>query len=153
MYGATNAVLVLTNTQPANSGVYRVMVHNAYGNATSDATLTVIPFQLEAKPGNVWSATNGFAVQVEGVSASNMLIIFASTDLVNWLPIFTNGSATGTVQFMDSAATNLPARFCDRVGAQPDLKIPDLLLQIRAFSRGGRTGSDILFHVVSFLTG
>ena len=111
MYGATNAVLVLTNTQPANSGVYRVMVHNAYGNATSDATLTVIPFQLEAKPGNVWSATNGFAVQVEGVSASNMLIIFASTDLVNWLPIFTNGSATGTVQFMDSAATNLPARF------------------------------------------
>jgi hypothetical protein len=41
--GETNAVLSLTNVQPARAGAYSLVIHNAVGIATSaDATLTVI---------------------------------------------------------------------------------------------------------------
>lgn len=40
--GATNATLVLSNLQPAASGVYAVVVSNASGTATGNATLTVL---------------------------------------------------------------------------------------------------------------
>ena len=39
------------------------------------------------------------------------MVIFASTDLANWQPILTNPPATGSVLFLDAAATNLPQRF------------------------------------------
>jgi autotransporter-associated beta strand protein len=40
--GATNAMLVLTSLQPSASGIYSVVVSNAYGTATANATLTVL---------------------------------------------------------------------------------------------------------------
>jgi autotransporter-associated beta strand protein len=40
--GATNSTLVLTNLQPATSGIYSVVVSNANGTATATATLTVL---------------------------------------------------------------------------------------------------------------
>ena len=41
--GATNAVLLFPNVQPANAGTYSVVVSNSYGTATSTgATLTVL---------------------------------------------------------------------------------------------------------------
>jgi hypothetical protein len=42
--GATTATLVLPNVQPADAGIYTVVITNGAGNATSrDATLSVIP--------------------------------------------------------------------------------------------------------------
>src|SRR5947199_323810 len=45
MLGATNPVLVLSGLTPADAGLYRAVVTNAFGAATSlVATLTVIDF-------------------------------------------------------------------------------------------------------------
>ena len=46
--------------------------------------------------------------------------IDASTDLLNWLPLFTNtAGASGTLQFTDLLATNFPLRFYRAVFTNP----------------------------------
>jgi hypothetical protein len=55
--------------------------------------------------------SNGLRLQLDGVFATNSVIIYASTNLVGWLPILTNSPATGSVLFLDSSATNRPRRF------------------------------------------
>jgi len=109
--GATNASLSLTNVQANQSGNYSVVVTNAYGNATNNATLTVQPFVFNLSSTNVFFSTNGMQLQLAGVFATNAMILYASTDLVSWLPILTNPPATGSVLFLDSDATNWPQRF------------------------------------------
>ena len=109
--GATNATLVLTNLLPVNSGIYSVSITNNYGNVTTNVNLLVLPFAVNTDPTRLLMTTNGFQMQLDNVYASNSLIIWASTDLVNWMPILTNAPVTGTVQYVDSSVTNLPMRF------------------------------------------
>ena len=45
-------------------------------------------------------------------AAGRTYIVQASTDMINWVPIFTNSApASGLLQFIDSKATNYPSRF------------------------------------------
>jgi hypothetical protein len=108
---ATNTTLVCTNVQPSNAGTYGVIVTNAFGNVSASASLMVQPFVFASSSTNPLFTTNGLRLQLAGVFATNSVILYASTDLVNWLPILTNSAATGAVQFLDSSATNLPLRF------------------------------------------
>ena len=78
---------------------------------TNNATLTVQPFVFNLSSTNVFFSTNGMQLQLAGVFATNAMILYASTDLVSWLPILTNPPATGSVLFLDSDATNWPQRF------------------------------------------
>jgi hypothetical protein len=38
-------------------------------------------------------------------------VVEASTNLVDWIPIFTNITLSGNVVFTDPSATNVPSRF------------------------------------------
>jgi hypothetical protein len=110
--GATNATLTLTGVQLTNAGNYTVVVSNIVGSATSsNAVLTVQPFQFTMNPTSRFSTSNGFSLLLTGVFATNAVVIDASTDLVNWLPILTNPPVTGAVQILDLGATNWPRRF------------------------------------------
>jgi hypothetical protein len=109
--GATNASLSLTNVQVSQSGNYSVVVTNAYGNITNNATLAVQPFVFNTGSTNLMFTTNGLQLQLNGIFAANSVILYASTDLISWLPILTNPPATGSVLFLDSDATNWPQRF------------------------------------------
>jgi hypothetical protein len=109
--GATNSSLSLTNVQLNQSGTYSLVVGNSYGSVTNNATLTVMPLAFNAASTNLVMTANGLLFRLDSVYATNSVRIFASTDLISWLPIFTNPPATGTVLFLDSAATNLPQRF------------------------------------------
>ena len=111
LVGATNATLVLTNLLPVNSGIYSVSVTNNYGAACTNVSLLVLPFAVNPDPAKLLMTTNGFQLQLDNVYASKSLIISASTDLLNWLPIYTNAPITGAVQFVDTTATNIPQRF------------------------------------------
>ena len=108
---ATNASLICSNVQFTNAGNYSVLVTNAFGNVSASSSLTVQPFTFALSSTNPLLTTNGLQLQLTGVFATNAVILYASTDLVSWLPILTNSAATGAVQFLDSAATNLPLRF------------------------------------------
>jgi hypothetical protein len=55
--------------------------------------------------------TNGFSMQLSGLNGTGPVVIYASTNLLNWMPIFTNPAFTGTIPYIDSAATNFLQRF------------------------------------------
>ncbi len=107
----TNATLTLLDTQPVDSGNYSVVITNNYGSISTNATLSVQAFAMNTNSTNLLMTTNGLQLQMDGVLTTNPVIVLASTDLVSWLPIFTNSATTGSVQFLDLMATNLPARF------------------------------------------
>jgi hypothetical protein len=109
--GATNASLSLTNVQANQSGSYSVVVTNAYGNVTNNATLAVQSFVFNTGSTNLMFTSNGLQLQLNGVFATNTVILYASTDLISWLPILTNPPTIGSVLFLDSDATNWPQRF------------------------------------------
>jgi hypothetical protein len=52
-----------------------------------------------------------FTLNLEGVYAPNALVIYASTNHLDWEPIFTNPPVIGPAQFLDQAASNFPTRF------------------------------------------
>ncbi len=107
----TNAFLSMSSVQPTNAGTYTVQVTNNYGHASASASLFVQRLAINAGTSNLFMTTNGFQLQVSGILTTNSLIVYASTDLVGWLPIFTNSPTTGAVQYLDLGATNFPARF------------------------------------------
>jgi hypothetical protein len=107
----TNAFLSLTGVQPTNAGIYSIIITNSFGAAITNAALWVGQFGLNTSPTNLFISTNGFQLKLDGILTTNSVVIFGSTDLVNWLPLFTNSAITGSVQFLDVTATNLPARF------------------------------------------
>jgi sulfur relay (sulfurtransferase) DsrF/TusC family protein len=61
--GETNAVLVLTNIQPAQAGIYTVVARNPYGGLVADAPVTVVPPpEIAQQPGNL-TVAEGAMVQ------------------------------------------------------------------------------------------
>jgi hypothetical protein len=50
-------------------------------------------------------------LRVDGVFASNQVVVYTSSDLVNWLPIQTNPARVGALLFIDLDVTNSPVRF------------------------------------------
>jgi len=111
LFNKTNAFLNLAGVQPTNAGIYTVIITNGFGSIATNATLWVGQFTLNAGRTNLLLSTNGFQLNLDGVLTTNPVVLFGSTDLVNWLPLFTNSATTGSFQFLDLTATNLPARF------------------------------------------
>jgi beta-xylosidase len=54
--------------------------------------------------------TNGFQLNTLNVSGSGWVVLESSSDLANWTPIQTNGSAAAQ-QFLDPAALTQPRQF------------------------------------------
>ncbi len=109
--GGTNSSLSLTNVQLNQAGTYSLMASNSYGNVTNTAVLMVLPLVFNTGLTHLMMTTNGLQLELDSVYATNSIVIFGSTDLVSWLPIFTNPPATGSVLFQDTAATNALQRF------------------------------------------
>lgn len=114
----TVSTLTISNATPADAGSYTLTVSNAVGSVTSiPATLVVlgniVPATLNiltGASGGTGMTPAGFNVQLSGPAGSNY-VIEASTDFKNWVPISTNAAPSGTVSYMDTAATNFPSRF------------------------------------------
>ena len=107
----TNATLIMLNVQPTNSGNFSVVITNSYGSISTNAALFIEQFAIDSSLMNLWMTTNGFQLQLDGILTTNPVVILGSTDLVSWLPIYTNPPTTGSIQFLDFTATNLPTRF------------------------------------------
>jgi hypothetical protein len=69
------------------------------------------PLQFSVVATNIQLTTSGFQFPIAGLDGSGPIIIYASTNLIDWIPIFTNPAFDGTLPFIDPAATNLPWRF------------------------------------------
>lgn len=84
-----------------------------YNGAAPDlgAYETTPPPWFETSPTSLSWTNNGFGLRLNGLTGHGEVVLYASTTLTNWLPIYTNPPATGSVQFVDLTVTNLPWRF------------------------------------------
>jgi arabinogalactan endo-1,4-beta-galactosidase len=120
--GATTSALAVANVQPSNAGPYQVVVTNSYGAITSSVALlgvTGVPVSFLSGPGSVRLTNGQFLFSLTGLTGQGAVEIDASTNLVLWLPIFTNPSAFGAVQLMDSNAGHFPQRFYRAITPSP----------------------------------
>jgi hypothetical protein len=114
LLAATNTSFPISSASLADAGDYRCIFTNVLGAATSVvATITIVfdppRFDTQSLPPQL--GAGGFQMRVNDLSGLGPLVIYASSNLVDWVPIFTNPATTDAVIFIDPAATNLPLRF------------------------------------------
>ena len=107
--GQTNATLTLTNFQAAQAGIYSVIASNYLGTLTNEvATLAVA--ELLRLHSAAFLANGTFRFLLSGNLSPNT-VVQASSNLLNWLPIFTNPVSTAPIEVIDSGTSNRPFRF------------------------------------------
>jgi hypothetical protein len=87
-------------------------------SATNHFTITVNPLTQPSLGTTAWTAGQ-FGFTVNGQSGPDY-IIWASTNLVDWAPIYTNAAPTMPFQWTDADAQSFPMRFY-RIGVGPVL--------------------------------
>jgi sugar lactone lactonase YvrE len=110
-----NCALTLPNVMPIDAGNYTVVVANGFGSVTSAvAALTVTipntPPQIITGDGNFGFLTNQFGFNLNGAFGQTV-VVDGSTNLVDWIPIFTNTANGSPFYFYDPVWTNFPWRF------------------------------------------
>jgi alpha-tubulin suppressor-like RCC1 family protein len=114
MDGATNAFLMLANVAVTSAGMYQCVASNVFGAVASlPAPLNVLRTtpQFNSATAGIDGTTGNFGFQLAGLSGHGEVVIYASTNLVDWEAIYTNPPTAGSFQYWDAAATNLPVRF------------------------------------------
>jgi uncharacterized repeat protein (TIGR03803 family) len=101
---ATNYTLSLTNVQLTNAGYYQAILTNANG-ATPSAVVTLsvtnVPLAFATGGGALSFSGGQLSIVLTNLAGQGAIVIEASTDLMNWTPIFTNPPAFGSLDFTD----------------------------------------------------
>jgi hypothetical protein len=114
--GPNSSTLSITNFQTANQGTYTVLLSNVLGAVTSAPALLLLdgPVRIVS-----YGASNGaFSLQIAGV-AGGACTIEASSDLINWIPLFTTNAPNGLLDFTDTNAGALTLRFYRAASTSP----------------------------------
>ena len=92
-------------------GNFTVVLKNNWGSTTSSvAALNLITNRPTIQAPSTPASSGSFGFQLS-VPVGATYVVLASTDLVNWSPIYTNVSESTTVTFADAEAANYPKRF------------------------------------------
>jgi alpha-tubulin suppressor-like RCC1 family protein len=82
------------------------------GTAYLDEVIfTPDPVPLKFDVSSLYTSNGGFMLVLTGLSGHGPVIIYSSTNLTDWNPIYTNPPQIGSLQLLDSSATNRPAQF------------------------------------------
>jgi len=76
------------------------------------------PLRFNTTATNLQFTPIGFHLQVDAASGSNPVILYASTNLVDWQFLQSGDAPQGMLQYTDPAALNLPRRFYRAVRQQ-----------------------------------
>ncbi len=134
--GATNAGLSLSGVQPAQSGLYSVLVSNALGVARSrDARLTILPLVIESPPRGQTAWVGGmaeFAVTVQSALPVTYRWWFNGTELLG----ATNRTLTlANVQTNQSGAYSISVS--NVFGGEVSMAAPLLVSEVKVAAWGG----------------
>ena len=109
LLGANNSTMTLNNIQLADAGPYSVVLSNFTGSATGMVANVTVVVPLDLMLTKV--QTNGISEFRLTGTASHGFVLQASTNLANWLPLFTNPTPGTPLNFLDVSSTNFPMRF------------------------------------------
>jgi hypothetical protein len=110
--GATNATLVVGNIGWTNTGTYRVTLSNALGTVVGPpTTLSVLRTPLRFDTSVSGLQGGSFRLRLLGASGVGRLVVYASSNLVDWVPFFDNPPVTGTLDVLDLWSAGTPQRF------------------------------------------
>ncbi len=109
---ATNAIFTLTNLPTTSSGIYQCIISNVFGAITSaPINLNVLQTIPRFSSSSLRLDGSGLSLQLNSLSGHGPVIIYASTNLTDWQPVFTNPPLVGSLLFTDPTVTNLPKEF------------------------------------------
>lgn len=125
VYWKTNTVtLPMTNSGPyrlfAQADVNNAMFEATFANKISSPvsgyfTLVTQPFAFNAS-GVRWTPS-GLQLQVDGLVGGSV-VVYQSSDLTGWTPIYTNPPASGSIQFIAPGSATAPFMFYKAVGSK-----------------------------------
>lgn len=110
---ATNATLILASVQTTNAGVYTAIVTNAAGSVTSSNVLLIVSSATPSEPqlsDLIYNNDGTFSLTVSGDAGYNY-VVQASTNLTDWISLFTNVSPALPFVWSDSGASNFNQRY------------------------------------------
>jgi hypothetical protein len=100
--------LAITNVQFTNEGLYGVVVTNSLGSVTNYPVSLTVYTNAAATLSGTLNPTNGeFQFNVSGVAGLDYTLE-ASTNLVDWVPLWTNASP---FSFTETNTEAYPQRF------------------------------------------
>jgi len=125
--GPTNLVVAPTNTSSFTNGVWSGLVSltgsgtnvvlqavDAVGHSGTSAAFDLLPAggcQFDSSGSCLLFTNGGFKLRLLGCTGRGSLVIYASTNLVYWEPVFTNPPVIGTLEFIDLDAHRYSKRF------------------------------------------
>jgi len=108
------SALVVHNANSNQAGIYSLRITNGVGSAvSSNSTLAVLSLTITNiyfVPSGIGLGANGFQILLSGPAGSS-IVIQASTNLKNWVPISTNPAPSGSVSYLDVSAKTNTVRF------------------------------------------
>ncbi|HWI59475.1 MAG TPA: hypothetical protein VNZ22_19765, partial [Bacillota bacterium] len=102
--GATNAALLLPWVHWTNAGIYRVVIRTPRGTVSGPPTaLTVLrtPLRFDPAASGLQPTTQTYRLRLLGASGLGSIVIYSSTNLVDWTPAFEASPTIGPVEFND----------------------------------------------------
>jgi hypothetical protein len=107
----TKPVNSVTFTMPGGAGTSTNTVTGVFALSGTESPLTNSPVSFVTSHGSLSLSGGTFTMQLTNLTGQEQVVISASTNLLQWVPIYTNPSGYGTVSFTDSNAGSLPWRF------------------------------------------
>ena len=108
-------ILTLNNLGATDAGNYAVVISSPYGSVTSavvslTVTIPTTPPQIIAGGPGFGFSTNQFGFNLNG-TYGQAIVVDGSTNLLDWIPLFTNIANGSPFYFYDPVWTNFPWRF------------------------------------------
>ena len=126
--GVTGAILYATSVSPLTNSLVSIADYGASSvptvlvTAGANELFRGLRFGLAATPvntnGPIYFQTNGtqwnngqVELSLAGLAGQGSIVLDASTNLIQWVPLLTNPPAFGTIRLIDSNAGAFPQRF------------------------------------------
>jgi hypothetical protein len=107
----TKQINSVTFTMPSGAGTTASTVTGVFALSGTESPLTNSPVSFVTSAGSLKYSGGKFMMQVTNLTGQGAVVISASTNLLQWVPIYTNPSGYGGFSFIDSNAGSFSHRF------------------------------------------
>jgi len=104
-------ISAVTFTMPGGAGTTANTVTGVFALSGTEAPLTNTPVCFLSSPGFPGLSNGKFTMELTNLTGQGPVVISASTNLRQWVPICTNPSGYGVSAIIDSNAASYPQRF------------------------------------------